>query len=90
MAPTYLNYAESSAIQQLISQVDIEEVCLWDIDSHTYEGAYYYLSDLRGNPYSFKEMLEKLIIQKRLLRPNDSDNYALRGILYRYGIRYKK
>lgn len=83
--PEYLNDRELNAIHDLIFKYGGGDLCLWDVGGHTY-----YMSSFDMKFYDFSEKLKELIRIKRANNPTAKDEPALRGILYRYGIRYIK
>ena len=90
MNPVYLSEIEASSLIRLIYDVEEKEVCLWDCGMYQSEGANYYLSDLEGNPFPFKQTLNQLVIRKRFIYPTKKDDAGLKKLLYRFGIRYQK
>ena len=83
----YLKGNELYSLHDLINLTNMgNNLCLWDEGN----GEYFSFRSPDGNSVSFKDALEELIKLKRQMYPFESDPSPLKGVLYRYGIPYKK
>ena len=86
---TYLTFQEFHAMQELLENYG-KGIILWDTgNTHEDGGEYILMSEDEKEIYKFREKLQELVETKRTAT-QEADSSALKGLLYRFGIRYVK